>query len=74
MNNVKWFWIAVGYQCGFANVVSLCVYQFGMLFTAGGFGIGTVAALVLAAAFLFLLFRPMKKAAEAPSTIAAVKS
>jgi ferrous iron transport protein B len=75
MNNVKWFWIAIGYQCGFAYVVSLCVYQLCMLFTAGSFGIGTVAALVLTAAFLFLLFRPMKKAAaEALPSIAAVRS
>ncbi|MDR1589384.1 MAG: ferrous iron transporter B [Oscillospiraceae bacterium] len=63
MNNAKWFWIAIGYQCGFAYVVALCVYQLGMLFTAGSFGIGTVAAFILAAAFLFLLFRPMKNAA-----------
>ncbi|MDR3240073.1 MAG: ferrous iron transport protein B [Clostridiales bacterium] len=58
MNNAKWFWIAVGYQCGFAYIVSLCVYQFGMLFTAGAFGAGTIAAFLLLAGFLFMLFRP----------------
>jgi ferrous iron transport protein B len=60
MNNAKWFWIAIGYQCGLAYVVSLCVYQFGMLLTGGGFGAGTVAAFLLAVGFLFLLFRPAK--------------
>jgi len=60
MNNVKWFWMAVGYQCGFAYVVSLCIYQFGMLFT-GHFGAGTVIAFLAAIGFLFLLFRPEDK-------------
>jgi ferrous iron transport protein B len=57
MNNLKWFWIAIGYQCGFAYVVSLCIYQIGMLFSAGTFGAGTVVAFALTAAFLFMLFR-----------------
>ncbi|MEA4845739.1 MAG: ferrous iron transport protein B [Clostridiaceae bacterium] len=61
MNNTKWFWIAIGYQCIFAYIVALCVYQLGMLFTAGSFGIGTVVAFLLVAGFLFLLFRPAKE-------------
>jgi ferrous iron transport protein B len=61
MNNRKWFWIAVGYQCGFAYLVSLCVYQLGMLFGAGAFGPGTIAAFALTGAFLFFLFRPAKE-------------
>ena len=60
MNNAKWFWTAVGYQCGFAYAVSLCIYQFGMLFS-GQFGTGTVISFLLAAGFLFLLFRPANK-------------
>ena len=52
MNNAKWFWFAIGYQCGLAYVVSLCIYQIGTLLTGGGFGIGTVVAFVLVAAFL----------------------
>ena len=56
MNNAKWFWFAIGYQCGLAYVVSLCIYQIGTLLTGGGFGIGTVVAFVLVAAFLYLLF------------------
>jgi len=57
MNNRKWFWAAIGYQCGLAYIVSLCIYQFGMMFS-GHFGIGTVAAFLLTAGFLFMLFRP----------------
>ena len=61
MNSAKWFWIAIGYQCGLAYIVSLCIYQLGMLFTAGSFGVGTVVAFLLIAGFLFLLFRPGRK-------------
>ena len=61
MNNAKWFWFAIGYQCGLAYVVSLCIYQIGTLLTGGGFGIGTAVAFVLVAAFLYLLFRPYKE-------------
>jgi ferrous iron transport protein B len=57
MNNAKWFWAAIGYQCGLAYIVSLCIYQFGMLFT-GHFGAGTIAACLLTAGFLFMLLRP----------------
>ena len=61
MNNAKWFWFAIGYQCGLAYIVSLCIYQFGNLFTGGGFGLWTVVAVVLLIAFLFMLFRPYKE-------------
>ena len=61
MNNVKWFWFAIGYQCGLAYIVSLCIYQFGTLFTGGGFGLWTVVAVVLLIAFLYMLFRPYKE-------------
>ena len=61
MNNTKWFWTAIGYQCGLAYVVSLCIYQLGSLFTGGGFGIGTVAAILLVIGFVYLLVRPYKE-------------
>ena len=61
MNNTKWFWTAVGYQCGLAYVVSLCVNQIGSLITAGTFGIGTVVAFLLVIGFIYLLFRPYKE-------------
>ena len=61
MNNTKWFWFAIGYQCGLAYVVSLCIYQIGTLITTGTFGIGTVVAFVLVIGLLYLLFRPYKE-------------
>lgn len=61
MNNAKWFWFAIGYQCGLAYVVSLCIYQLGSLFLAGQFGIGTVVAVVLVAGVIYLLLRPYKE-------------
>ena len=61
MNNAKWFWFAIGYQCGLAYVVSLCIYQIGTLITTGTFGIGTVVAFILIACLLYLLFRPYKE-------------
>mgnify|MGYP002531869503 FL=1 len=61
MNNAKWFWFAIGYQCGLAYVVSLCIYQIGTLITTGTFGIGTVVAFLLVIGFLYLLFRPYKE-------------
>ena len=61
MNNAKWFWFAIGYQTLLAYCASLCVYQIGMLFTDGIFGIGTVAAIIIIAIFLYLFFRPYKE-------------
>ena len=61
MNNAKWFWFAIGYQCCLAYIVSLCIYQFGILFTGGGFGLWTVVAVVLLVGFLYMLFRPYKE-------------
>ena len=61
MNNGKWFAFAIGYQCLLAYVVSLIVYQLGAVFGGGGFGIGTAAAFILTAGFLYLLFRPYKE-------------
>ena len=61
MNNTKWFWFAIGYQCIFAYVVSLCIYQIGMLVTGGGFGIFTVVAILLIIGMIYLLCRPYKE-------------
>ncbi len=58
MNNGGWFWFAIGYQTALAYVVAMCIYQIGTLAAGGGFGIGTIAAFVLTAGFLYLLFRP----------------
>lgn len=61
MNSRKWFWFAIGYQCILAYLVGLCIYQIGTLISVGTFGIGTVVAFIIVAAFLYLLFRPYKE-------------
>jgi ferrous iron transport protein B len=61
MNNIRWFFTAIGYQCGFAYIVGLCVYQIGNLVTGGGFGVGTVVAVLLIIGFIYMLVRPYKK-------------
>ena len=61
MNSWKWFFIAIGYQCGLAYVVSLCIYQIGTFLTGGGFGIGLIVAILLLIGFIYLLARPYKE-------------
>ena len=61
MNSAKWTWAAIGYQCGFAYVVSLCVYNIGRLIADGVFNVWTVVAILLVIAFIYLLFRPYKE-------------
>ena len=61
MNNAKWTWFAIGYQCGLAYVVALCIYQLWTAFTGGGFGVGTIVAILLIIGFVYLLFRPYKE-------------
>ncbi|EXG85289.1 ferrous iron transporter FeoB [Clostridium sp. ASBs410] len=61
MNNIKWFWFAVGYQTLLAYVVSLCVFQIGSLIYTGTFGIFTIVAFALIAGFIYLLVRPSKE-------------
>lgn len=60
MNSAKWTAFAVGYQCVFAYVVALIIYQFGLLFSGAGVTVGTVFAFVLFGLLLWLLFRPAK--------------
>ena len=75
MNNAKWFWFAIGYQCLLAYLVSLCIFQFGTLFTGGGFGIGTVVAIVILIGFLYMLFRPYKESTSLKAnTVSSVKA
>ena len=61
MQDRKWFWFAIGYQCILAYIVSLCIYQIGTLITVGTFGVGTVVAFLLIIGFIYLLFRPYKE-------------
>ena len=62
MNNAKWTWFAIGYQCLFAYAIALIVNQLGMLFTGNVNIIGTIAALALIAFMVFMLFKPYKEA------------
>ena len=62
MNNAKWFWFAIGYQCILAWLVSLCMYQFGSLISgAGSFNFWTIVAVAVVVLFGYLLFRPYKE-------------
>ena len=61
MNNTKWFWIAIGYQCGFAYICSLIVYQLGSLFNGESFGFGTIVGFILLIGLIYLLVRPSKE-------------
>ncbi|MCD8355766.1 MAG: ferrous iron transport protein B [Clostridia bacterium] len=71
MNNGKWFGFAIAYQCGFAYLVGLVIYQITKVFTGGGFGIGTVVALLVIILFFYMLFRPSKeKKAQKNNTLA----
>lgn len=74
MNNAKWFWFAIGYQTLLAYAVSLCVFQFGSLLTGGGFTIGTVAAILILAGFMYLLLRPYKESATLNVNISSVRA
>ena len=58
MGSAKWTWIAIGYQCIFAYIVSLIIYQLGTWFATGVFGLGTIVAIILIAALVYLLVRP----------------
>lgn len=74
MNNARWFWFAIGYQCLLAYVVSLCVFQIGTLITGGSFGIFTVAAFVLILGFIYLLFRPYRESRTLDMNVSAVRA
>lgn len=70
MNSAKWTFFAIGYQCAFAYVISLVVYQLGMLFTGQGNVIGSVVAFVFVALLAFMLLRPYK---ESPALTTKIK-
>ena len=61
MNNWKWTAFAVAYQCAFAYIVALCVYQIGRLFSGGGFTFWTIVAFAGVIFGLYMLFRPESK-------------
>ena len=61
MNNAKWTWFAIGYQCVFAYAVSLMIYQFGTMFTGSGNVIGFVVALAVLVFMIYMLVKPYKE-------------
>ena len=62
MNNAKWTWFAIGYQCGFAYLASMCIYQIGSAVTGNMNVIGLIVSLAVLAGTLYMLFRPYKEA------------
>ena len=64
MNNAKWTWFAIGYQCGFAYVIALMINQFGNLFLGHASVIGLIFALAALAGMLYMLFKPYKEATK----------
>lgn len=60
MNNAKWTWFAIGYQCGFAYIISLIIYQIGCAFSGDVHTVGLIVAVLLLAGLLYLLFRKNK--------------
>ena len=64
MNNAKWTWFAIGYQCGFAYAIALMIYQFGLLFTGNMSVIGLICALILLVGMVYMLFKPYQEATK----------
>ena len=64
MNNAKWTWFAIGYQCGFAYVVALMINQFGNAFTSSLNVLGLIAAIAALALIVYMLFKPYKEATK----------
>lgn len=71
MNSAKWTWFAIGYQCVFAYVISLLIYQYGMLFSGNGNIVGSIFAFILTGVLLFMLFRPYKESNTLTATVKA---
>ena len=74
MNNWKWTLGAIGYMCGLAYLVSFIVYQIGSLFVGGGFGVGTVIAILAVIAIVYLLVRKNKYDEEHLGSVSAVRA
>lgn len=69
MNNAKWTWFAIGYQCCFAYVIALMVNQFGNLFSGNVSIIGLIAAVVLLAFMIYMLFKPYKESSKLTKSV-----
>ncbi|SFB67658.1 ferrous iron transport protein B [Ruminococcus albus] len=74
MNNAKWTWFAIGYQCGFAYAIALMINQFGGLFTGSANIIGVIFAAAVLAGMIYMLVRPYKEATKLTSKLAVGKA
>lgn len=73
MNNAKWTWFAIGYQCAFAYVVSLMIYQFGSAFSGNLNIVGLIFAIAILAIMVYMILRPYKSAAKLTGTVKTTK-
>lgn len=73
MNSAKWTWFAIGYQCLFAYVVSLMIYQFGSVFAGNLHVVGLIVSIAVLAFMLYMLFRPYKEATRLTKTVKVTK-
>ncbi len=73
MNNAKWTWFAIGYQCGFAYLVALMVNQFGSLFTGNVHVVGLIFAIAALAFIIYMLVRPYKEATKLTTKVKVTK-
>ena len=71
MNNARWTWFAIGYQCGFAYAIALMVNQFGNVFTGNVNIIGLIAAVAVLAIMIYMLFKPYKEATRLEKSVSA---
>ncbi len=69
MNNAKWTWFAIAYQCGFAYCIALMINQFGGLFTGNVNVIGLIASLIILAGMIYMLVRPYKEATKLTANV-----
>lgn len=71
MNNARWTWFAIGYQCGFAYAIALMVNQFGNVFTGNVNIIGLIAAVAVLVVMIYMLFKPYKEATRLEKSVSA---
>ncbi len=69
MNNAKWTWFAIGYQCLFAYAVALMVNQFGNAFTGNVSVVGIIFAVIVLAFIVYMLFKPYKEASTLKANV-----
>ena len=74
MNNAKWTWFAIGYQCGFAYAIALMINQFGGMITGNTNILGVICAAAILACMIYMLFRPYKEATKLTSKLAVSKA